>query len=165
MLDLLDAVLDESAWSETTTFDVGVMWDFMSLPQEPRSEEEKTHFKKGLSVINKVYGSAKNTYTVQITETPPHITPYSGSGWCRFEESVSGIGKQPSYICDLDAFFFPRRTVHPNEEESRSQMLAEFARKMGVQYHGGLFVDFLDFTSGKCAIANLQSTPVTWPLS
>ena len=50
--------------------DVGVLWDFMSLPQQPRvTEDLKEQFSEGLSIINRLYGSSANTLTLQLTGT------------------------------------------------------------------------------------------------
>ena len=94
--------------------DVGVMWDFMSLAQAPRIGNEQNRFDRGFSAINKVYGSAGSTITVQLTDTPPGVKGYQTSGWCRFEEAVSGIIKSPSFLRDMSEWNSSReRATHP----------------------------------------------------
>ena len=66
----------------------------MSLAQAPRMRNEQNRFDRGFSAINKVYGSPRNTFTVQLTNTPTDVRGYHTSGWCRFEEAVSGIIKE-----------------------------------------------------------------------
>ena len=83
--------------------DVGVLWDFMSLPQQPRvTEDLKEQFREGLSIINRLYGSSTNTLTMQLTGTPPGITGYHSSGWCLFEDAVSRLLKRTSLLCSMD---------------------------------------------------------------
>ena len=112
--------------------DVGVMWDFMSLAQAPRIGKEQKRFDRGFSAINKVYGSAGSTITVQLTDTPPGVKGYHTSGWCRFEEAISGIIKSPSFLCDM------------SEQKLISQTSSEVAESIAVRdkkrYH----------TSGRC---------------
>ena len=83
--------------------DVGVLWDFMSLPQQPRvTEDLKEQFREGLSIINRLYGSSTKTFTLQLTGTPPGITAYHSSGWCLFEDAVSRLLKRTSLLCSMD---------------------------------------------------------------
>ena len=110
----------EAKWTPGTSvpprdqLDVGVMWDFMSLAQAPRIGNEQNRFDRGFSAINKVYGSAGSTITVQLTDTPPGVRGYHTSGWCRFEEAVSGIIKSPSFLCDMSEWNSSReRATHP----------------------------------------------------
>ena len=86
--------------------DVGVLWDFMSLPQQPRvTEDLEEQFREGLSIINRLYGSSANTLTLQLTGTPPGITGYHSSGWCLFEDAVSRLLKRTSLLCSMDETF------------------------------------------------------------
>ena len=95
-VDFKDAV-------EGKDVDVGVLWDFMSLPQQPRvTEDLKEQFREGLSIINRLYGSSANTLTLQLTGTPPGITGYHSSGWCLFEDAVSRLLKRTSLLCSMD---------------------------------------------------------------
>ena len=134
--------------------DVGVMWDFMSLAQAPRSRNERNRFDRGFSVTNKVYGSARSTITVQLTDTTPGVKGYHTSGWCRFEEAVSGIIKSPSFLCDtsvrnliVDAAKKPTHDVQAKPNAVRDNT---FAEAMGFDHRGSL-QDFLAFTSKHAA--------------
>lgn len=82
----------------------GIFMDFMSLPQADhngeRTDAELRTFKEGLSIINFLYGSER-TSVMQLTAMPSgkdwfegmNSVPYEKRGWCRFEETVSGIIK------------------------------------------------------------------------
>jgi hypothetical protein len=82
----------------------GIFMDFMSLPQADhngeRTDAELRTFKEGLSIINFLYGSER-TFVMQLTAMPSgkdwfegmNSVPYEKRGWCRFEETVSGIIK------------------------------------------------------------------------
>ena len=79
---------------------VGLMMDFMSLPQKPfRAPEELARFKRALGRINEWYA---HPYThVLIVDTPlptgeayTNRRPYKERGWCYFEMNASAIVKQ-----------------------------------------------------------------------
>jgi len=88
----------------------GVFMDFMSLPQVDangvRTAAEDVIFKKGLSIINLLYGSDK-TFVVQLTKMPEvsfegmNAIPYGNRGWCCFEQTVAGIVKPKVYLMNL----------------------------------------------------------------
>jgi len=103
--------------------DVGIMWDFMSLPQKPLTEDDKSRFHEGLSVINRLYGSALNTFTLQLTATPPGITKYHASGWCLFEDAISRMIKITSLLCSLNnpSPIRRRETYYPGITELTDQ--------------------------------------------
>ena len=107
--------------------DVGVLWDFMSLPQQPRvTQKQKEQFREGLSIINRLYGSSANTLTLQLTGTPPGITGYHSSGWCLFEDAVSRLLKRTSLLCSMD------ETVdfdgHDRRRKRRDSIFDEFQK-------------------------------------
>lgn len=90
--------------------DVGLFWDFASLPQkgpngEEKTEEEKSIFGRGLKVMGNFYASVTGTSVIQqrSINLPPgattgfgpgeyNPTPYEGEGgrgWCIFEQGVA----------------------------------------------------------------------------
>ncbi|CAK0796002.1 unnamed protein product [Prorocentrum cordatum] len=79
---------------------IGVLWDFMSLPQFPRSDDfEKQRFKAGLCAINQWYAHPYThvllaTYPVPVDDGKYENTrPYENRGWCKFERTISGLTK------------------------------------------------------------------------
>lgn len=98
-------------WS---TDDIGVFWDFASLPQPDsdgkRTEAEDQAFKRGLKVINLLYG-AKGTLVIQLKGMPEPFTDsegnpsngtaYNDRGWCFFEETAACIQKDNGQLLDL----------------------------------------------------------------
>ena len=78
---------------------VGVLMDYMCLPQKPyRDSSEQERFKCGLKNINQWYVHP-NTVVLKVTNTLPsgmdyaNTRPYSQRGWCFFESCVSDITK------------------------------------------------------------------------
>jgi len=90
----------------------GIFMDFMSLPQADhngeRTDAEVRTFKEGLSIINFLYGSER-TFVMQLTAMPSgkdwfegmNSVPYEKRGWCRFEETVSGIIKPKPFMMNV----------------------------------------------------------------
>ena len=93
--------------SSTEANDIGLFWDFCSLPQrgqkgEERSEAEKSVFAQGLGIMGSIYASVTGTAVLQQRDIvlPPggagkesyNPTPYDGDGgrgWCIFEQGVA----------------------------------------------------------------------------
>ena len=72
--------------------ELGIFWDYASLPQSPRSETEQRMFKAALSVMGDLYASALGTSVLQLQEVPPqpddwpaleiwNARPYFERGW------------------------------------------------------------------------------------
>jgi len=85
--------------------DTGLFWDFASLPQKPRSEEEDVIFRRGLAAMALLYSTTYHI-VVQLKEMPAkegrsNLTPYSLRGWCSFEEVVASILKSSQMVLDL----------------------------------------------------------------
>lgn len=85
--------------------DTGLFWDFVSLPQKPRSAEEEVNFRRGLAAMALFYSSTDHA-VVQLKEMPANeaqlnLTPYSLRGWCTFEEVVASILKSSQMLLDL----------------------------------------------------------------
>lgn len=91
--------------------DLGLFWDFASLPQPKggvdRTPEEKRVFGKGLKAINLLYGSP-TTSVIQLKGMPEvafdgmNATEYDNRGWCVFEEVTGGILKRHDMLLNLD---------------------------------------------------------------
>lgn len=90
---------------------VGVMWDFMSLPQKPyRNKHERVRFETGLKNINGWY--ADMWIPVLLVNTPlsaghivyTNLRDYTARGWCDFEYITSGLVKHAGLLFHFDAF-------------------------------------------------------------
>lgn len=75
---------------------VGLFWDFASLPQKPRTDQEDRTFKAGLAVITNFYGSLWQSTVIQLKTLPSapdgetyNERQYSDRGWCVVEEGVA----------------------------------------------------------------------------
>ena len=74
--------------------DSAVFWDFGSLFQPERTVDQKALFREGLRASNVWYGSVHTTVLIQ-PHLPPGFTaaPYSQSGWCFVEATISSVIK------------------------------------------------------------------------
>ena len=74
--------------------DCAVFWDFGSLFQPERTVDQKVLFREGLRASNVWYGSAFTTVLIQ-PHLPPGFTatPYTQSGWCFVEATISSVIK------------------------------------------------------------------------
>ena len=59
--------------------ELGIFWDYASLPQKPRSEVEECMFKTALDVMGDLYASALGTSVLQLQEVPPQPANWLGS--------------------------------------------------------------------------------------
>jgi len=88
---------------------IGVMWDFVSLPQRPRDQTEEERFKCGLKRINEWY---RHPYLSVLAVTNPLPTGkeytntrlYSERGWCYFELCISSLTKHNKCLLDFSRF-------------------------------------------------------------
>ena len=85
------------AWVEKMGINVddcAVFWDFGSLFQPERTHDQKVLFREGLRASNVWYGSYHTTVLIQ-SHLPPGFTatPYSQSGWCFVEATISSVIK------------------------------------------------------------------------
>ena len=85
------------AWVEKQGINVddcAVFWDFGSLFQPERTHDQKALFREGLRASNVWYGSVHTTVLIQ-SHLPPGFTatPYSQSGWCFVEATISSVIK------------------------------------------------------------------------
>ncbi|CAK0896204.1 unnamed protein product, partial [Prorocentrum cordatum] len=87
---------------------VGVLWDFLSLPQKPhRDDSETQRFKAGLKAIDRWYAHPHTTVLLVTTPVPngdgkyENRRPYQNRGWCKFERSISMLTKHRECLLDL----------------------------------------------------------------
>ena len=85
----------------------GFFWDFASLPQNPRTDEEDEAFRRALVVMGDLYSSPCGLSVLQIRHIPPRPLDFAGMyndrafderGWCVFEDAVV-----TSLLCRLRA--------------------------------------------------------------
>ena len=84
--------------------DCAVFWDFGSLFQPERTPDQKVLFREGLRASNVWYGSFYTTVLIQ-SHLPPGFTaaPYTQSGWCFVEATISSVIKMSGIRCDMGA--------------------------------------------------------------
>ena len=84
--------------------DCAVFWDFGSLFQPERTPDQKALFREGLRASNVWYGSVYTTVLIQ-AHLPPGFTatPYSQSGWCFVEATISSVIKMSGTRFDTGA--------------------------------------------------------------
>lgn len=109
VLPALKAMLAE-AKNDSTYCTVGVMIDFLSLPQKPfNSDKDAQRFSTSLKNINSWYYH-KNVYTLLITQPPPEGADYTNSrlhsqrGWCFFEKAASMAVKRGFCLLDFGKY-------------------------------------------------------------
>jgi len=88
---------------------VGVMWDFVSLPQRPRTKTEEERFSRGLKRINEWYRHPYS-FVLALTNALPtgrqytNTRLYSERGWCYFELKISSLTKDGKCLLDFIKF-------------------------------------------------------------
>ena len=109
LLPFLKAMLAE-AKRDSPHCTVGVMIDFLCLPQKPfATEEDGARFGVSLKAINAWYFH-KCTYTLLVTNPPPEGADYSNTrlhrdrGWCFFEQAASMVVKDGRCLLDFGAY-------------------------------------------------------------
>ena len=90
--------------------DFAILWDFVSLFQKPRSDDQTVLFKQGLGALPMWYGHAETVMWMQ-PELPEGFgeqmaklglaESYETSGWCFVESSVSAGVKRSDRRLDL----------------------------------------------------------------
>ena len=90
--------------SDINVDDYAVFWDFGSLFQPERTDDQKVLFREGLRASNVWYGSAFTTVLIQ-SHLPPGFTaaPYTQSGWCFVEATISSVIKMSPTRFDTGA--------------------------------------------------------------
>lgn len=106
VLPILKAMMAE-AKSDSQLATVGVMIDFLCLPQRPYTDErDKQRFGVSLKSINQWYYH-KNATTLLITNPPPPGALYTNTrlhrqrGWCFFEKAASMAIKRGYCLLDV----------------------------------------------------------------
>jgi hypothetical protein len=109
LLPFLKAMLAE-AKEDSPHCTVGVMVDFLCLPQKPfATEEDGARFDVSLTAINAWYFH-KHTITLLVTNPPPDGADYSNKrlhcdrGWCFFEQAASMLVKDNECLLDLGVY-------------------------------------------------------------
>ena len=109
LLPFLKAMLAE-AKRDSPHCTVGVMIDFLCLPQKPfATEEDGARFGVSLKAINAWYFH-KHTFTLLVTNPPPEGADYSNTrlhrdrGWCFFEQAASMVVKDSTCLLDFGAY-------------------------------------------------------------
>ena len=109
LLPFLKAMLAE-AKRDSPHCTVGVMIDFLCLPQKPfATEEDGARFGVSLKAINAWYFH-QYTYTLLVTNPPPEGADYSNTrlhrdrGWCFFEQAASMVVKDRNCLLDFGAY-------------------------------------------------------------
>ena len=109
LLPFLKAMLAE-AKRDSPHCTVGVMIDFLCLPQKPfATEEDGARFGVSLKAINAWYFH-QCTYTLLVTNPPPEGADYSNTrlhrdrGWCFFEQAASMVVKDDNCLLDFGAY-------------------------------------------------------------
>ena len=100
-LEVHKALFKELGFNED---DCAVFWDFGSLFQPERTHDQKEKFREGLRASNVWYGSVYTTVLIQ-SHLPPGFTatPYSQSGWCFVEATISSVIKNSVTRYDMGA--------------------------------------------------------------
>lgn len=88
---------------------IGVMMDYISLPQHPRTAAEETAFKRGLATMNSWYMHPFTPVLLVTTALPTgaayqNTQPWARRGWCFFEKHASTIIKNRWCAWDLTKF-------------------------------------------------------------
>ena len=109
LLPFLKAML-AAAKRDSPHCTVGVMIDFLCLPQKPfATEEDGARFGVSLKAINAWYFH-QATYTLLVTNPPPEGADYSNTrlhrdrGWCFFEQAASMVVKEAWCLLDFGAY-------------------------------------------------------------
>ena len=109
LLPFLKAMLAE-AKRDSPHCAIGVMVDFLCLPQKPfATEEDGARFLVSLKAINGWYFH-EHTYTLLVTDPPPEGAAYSNTrlhrdrGWCFFEQAASMVIKSNRCLLDFGAY-------------------------------------------------------------
>mmetsp|Transcript_14505 Transcript_14505/g.30433 ORF Transcript_14505/g.30433 Transcript_14505/m.30433 type:complete len:639 (-) Transcript_14505:63-1979(-) len=138
--------------------DIAIFWDFLSLFQAPRTEEEDRLFRQGLKAANLIYGHTNITTLIQ-TKMRSNINAeraYLKRGWCRFERAVSTINKPQNMLIDVGLVAQAwTENLHPAKYQSTWEFVA-FIGKQGANTcpprtpeHLNAELDETSFTNGR----------------
>lgn len=85
-----------------TTESVAIFYDWCSLKQEPRTEEEQESWTRAMQDVELWYTHWKSQVWL-LTSVPEGITSYKERGWCFFERSLATMGLPSESVLDLGA--------------------------------------------------------------
>lgn len=89
---------------------IGVLQDYASYPQAPRSPEEDTRFSRGLKTELNYWYTHPFTICLMVTlsmsESPEHTNrrPYDQRGWCYVEKRLSSMVKDKNCLWDFSKY-------------------------------------------------------------
>jgi len=134
---------------------VAIFWDFLSLPQHPRTEAEQEAFDSALSSINAWYASVHTTKWI-LRDLPRGLAraSYDASGWTCFEYQVSNIVNPPARMLTLSGEAYKLLTtkdVFGKEDYIQLALLASQAGRRKGPMDPVTFdkrIDGLTFTNG-----------------
>lgn len=102
LLPLLKLLIAEAAvFGEHCT--IGVLWDYASLPQEPRTQAEQERFDKAVPLFNSAFAHPY-TFVLLCTQQMPLQPAYASRGWCRLETRVASLVKDSRNLWDFALF-------------------------------------------------------------
>jgi len=135
---------------------IGVMWDYMSLPQKPYSNHvEEMIFKQGLKNLNLLY---QHPYTIVLLVNSELPTlqcatprPYDQRGWPFFEHHISSLVKYKNNLwamCFFDARSESAQSIGGCAEMMRAHRLPPISpSRFGEELRAGVQAGRLAFTN------------------
>ena len=90
-------------------FTVGVLWDYCSLPQPPRTDAEAARFRSGLAALM-TWFAHPYTHVLLVTTPLPtgaaytNVRPYDARGWCEVERRTCHVSKCVHTLWDLSGY-------------------------------------------------------------
>ena len=105
---ILEAMVAEAQALAGQHCTVGVMLDYCSLPQVPRTEAEQEKFDQGLSSMHKWYAHPF-THVLLMTAPLPagrhsNAIPYMSRGWCYIEQQMAALVKNSQLLWDYAGY-------------------------------------------------------------
>lgn len=108
---------------------VGVLWDYMSLPQGERTPSELERFTKARHVMHAWYGHPYTTTLVMARPLPysaaySNTRPYEKRGWTLFERRLSSLVKHDGNYWDMRKLTPPSASAAPLSYSEVRQLLS-----------------------------------------
>lgn len=105
---ILEAMVTEARECAGQHCTVGVMLDYCSLPQLPRTEAEQEKFVKGLNTMHKWYAHPFTHVLLMAGPLPPgshsNSVPYMSRGWCYIEHQMAALVKNSDLLWDYAGY-------------------------------------------------------------
>lgn len=104
------AMLDYTKQEHGEHATIGILQDYASYPQVPRTDEENQRFKRGLKTELNLWYTHPFTHVLMIntpaSERPEHTNrrPYEKRGWCYVEKGLSSIVKDKHCMWDFSKY-------------------------------------------------------------